>query len=231
LSPCPVLGPSSARRAREGEVELGDVDPRLTEEPEQPALGVFVDQILYLRGREPPGGGDAGDLPAGICGRDVGVEAAGGGGKGVRRWRTGRLRVRGDEGVSCLGERLGLLGVVGAEVGAAAGVPGILAGRPTALEPLRIGDLLAEARGADDAPLVLDEGAVRAPVGDDLADAEDDEGVPDTADEGEGEQYPQRGGQLAGEGGHGDHIIPGRSETTRSMSLMPMNGVMTPPSP
>src|SRR6478609_10887745 len=102
LSPCSVVGPSSARRAGEGEVELGDVHPRLTEEPEQPALGVFVDQVLYLRGREPAGGSDAGELAAGIRGGDVGVEAAGGGGEGVRRWRTGRLRVRGDEGVSCL---------------------------------------------------------------------------------------------------------------------------------
>jgi hypothetical protein len=41
----------SAGRVGEGEVELGDVDPRLAEETEQSALGVGVDEGLDMPGR------------------------------------------------------------------------------------------------------------------------------------------------------------------------------------
>ena len=65
----------------------------------------------------------------------------------------------------------------------------------------------------------------------DLGDQPDEHRIGEADDDGEDEQGPQRGGVLANEIGEFHAHIPGKSWMTRSISLMPMNGAMMPPSP
>ena len=75
LSGHPALG---ADEARQGEVELEDVDPRLAEEPGRSRpCGVRRDEGPHAGDVEPAGRGDALDLRGGIRRRDVRVEPAG----------------------------------------------------------------------------------------------------------------------------------------------------------
>ena len=212
-SPCPVVGrrqPAAPARARLSSVTLTRGS---TEEPERPALGVVVDQVLYLRRREPAGRSDAGDLQLAYAGEMCGVEAAGGGGEGVRRDGAGRRR--GSRATRALAPRRPRRAARGRRgrgwsrrwccrrTRSADRRPGWNhCGRSVTCWPIRLEE-----------PTTLPSCSTREPLaslGDDLSDAEDGEGVAHAADEGEGEQHPRApADELAGEGGHGDHVDSG----------------------
>ena len=65
----------------------------------------------------------------------------------------------------------------------------------------------------------------------DLTDAPHCRGVEHAEQHGEDEHGPKAREGLLDDVVHVSHIIPGRWLTTRSISLMPMNGAMTPPTP
>ncbi len=69
-------GASTAGQPLDGEVELEDVDPRLTEEAEDPSSGVPSHEVLDGILAESVGGGDARRLGHRVLGRDVRVETA-----------------------------------------------------------------------------------------------------------------------------------------------------------
>ena len=79
--------------------------------------------------------------------------------------------------------------------------------------------------GPDRLPFTLDERAVGLVVERDLADAGDDQRVDQAEEHGEDHHRDERGNELASH-----HFTP-RAVTTMSMSLMPMNGAITPPAP
>ena len=96
------------------------------------------------------------------------------------------------------------------------------------MEVLGIGELLADQAAAHDLPVDLDERAVGLVVEGHLGDAGDDERVDEPAQDGEHEHAEHGRGELADEATH--HFTP-RALMTMSMSLMPMNGAMIPPTP
>ena len=98
------------------------------------------------------------------------------------------------------------------------------------MEQSRVGDRLTEQAGTDDDAVAGDQRTIGPVAHGHAPDAPDEGWVGDAEREGEHEHHAQRGEELTN-WRHGDHTIPGRSETTRSMSLMPMNGAMTPPTP
>ncbi len=99
------------------------------------------------------------------------------------------------------------------------------------MEPLVALPLLTEEAGADDPPVDGHEGARGLVPGRHLADAPDERGVEHPEEDGEDEHDPEACDGLPDDVVHGCHTIPGRWLTTRSMSLMPMKGAMTPPTP
>src|SRR5262249_60595236 len=124
----------------------------------------------------------------------------------------------------------GEVGVGGAEVrgGAGHGVVAGAGGRWPGVEVLRVRELLAEQRAADDLPVHLDERAVGLVVEGDLGHTGHDERVGQAADHREDDDPEDRRPELTGEGTH--HFTP-RALMTTSMSLMPMKGTMIPPMP
>ncbi len=103
------------------------------------------------------------------------------------------------------------------------------------MEPLRVLDreVLADQARADVLAVDRDDLAVRPVVERDLADAPHGDRV------GDAEQDRHDEEDLEADEGLADEVerltwfspIPGMVETRRSMSLMPTNGAMTPPSP
>ena len=77
-------------------------------------------------------------------------------------------------------------------------------------------------------PSTFDQRAVGLVVEGHLGDAGDDERVDDPAQDREGEHAEHGRGELADESTH--HFTP-RALMMMSMSLMPMNGAMIPPTP
>src|SRR6478609_535618 len=175
---------------------------------------------------ETAGCGDALDLGDGIRRRDVGVQPAARCGERVggsgRRVETRCPRALGD---------LGLEVSTGPEVGSTARVAGVVAGRGATVEPLVALPLLADEARADDPGSGRDERAGRLVASGDLADAPHRGGVEHAEQHGEDEHGPKAREGLLDDVVHVSHIIPGRWLTTRSISLMPMNGAMTPPTP
>ena len=74
-----MIGALSHRHLVEGEVEFEDVDARFAEKAEIAALDVMSDEIVQAIGSDAASGGDARDLEVSVVGRDVGIEAGGGG--------------------------------------------------------------------------------------------------------------------------------------------------------
>ena len=98
------------------------------------------------------------------------------------------------------------------------------------MEPLRAPEILAEEARADHHAVPADQGTVRAVGEPDSPDAPDHGRVEHAQEHGEDEQHPQGRDELAMVR-TSDQANPGRRETPRSRSLMPMNGAMTPPRP
>src|SRR5262249_45384222 len=120
-----------------------------------------------------------------------------------------------------------------------AGVPAGGRGRP-GLEVLRqrraLGgdELLAQQAGAHLAATEADQGAAGLAVEGRLGDAEHGQRVDDPGQHGEDEQAAQGGDVLpdnSWKAVHSGHLNPGTNWTMRSMSLIPANGMSSPPRP
>ena len=127
-----------------------------------------------------------------------------------------------------------------AEVARAGGqrVVAVTGRRRAALEVLRqrvavgVGERLPDQAAAHRLSVGLDDRAVGVVVqAGDLGHQPDEDRVGDAEDHGEHQQRPQRGPVLTNKIGEVHGHIPGKSWITRSISLMPMNGAMMPPSP
>ncbi len=94
------------------------------------------------------------------------------------------------------------------------------------MEVLGGGERLADQLRADDLAVDLDERTLGLVVEGDLADRRDDEGIHDTGQHGEDDEHADGGRQLTAQ----HHETP-RALMMRSMSLIPTNGAMIPPSP
>jgi hypothetical protein len=79
------------------------------------------------------------------------------------------------------------------------GVPGVVRGRRTRLEPLRAGELLPDQRAADDAAVPLDEGAARGRTSHDLREPGEGQRPDQPEQDGEQEEYAYGGAELAAE--------------------------------
>ena len=84
---------------------------------------------------------------------------------------------------------------------------------------------LADERGADHLAVALDERAVGLVGEQGLGHAGHGQRVEEAAEHGEHEHHAEGGDELSSH-----HFTP-RAEMTTSMTLMPMNGVMIPPTP
>ena len=93
------------------------------------------------------------------------------------------------------------------------------------MEVPRRREALTDQARADDDAVALDERAVRLVREAELRDAGDRERVDDPEDDREGNEGEQRGEELA------PHQTSPDAPTTRSISLIPMNGAITPPAP
>ena len=93
------------------------------------------------------------------------------------------------------------------------------------MEVRRSSEALADQARADDDAVALDERAVGLVREADLRDARDRERVEDPEDDRERDEGEQRREQLA------PHQTSPVAPTTRSISLIPMNGAITPPAP
>src|SRR5215467_983131 len=140
--------------------------------------------------------------------------------------------------------------VIRPEIGRAAGervaAAGLVAGgggrrRGPRLEVLRqrvalgVDELLAQQAGTRHLAVEADQRAVRLLAERHLADPEYHERVEDAADHREDQQAAEPGEQLAHNGRETRHDDqppnPGMNWMMRSMSLIPMNGMMRPPTP
>ena len=93
------------------------------------------------------------------------------------------------------------------------------------MEVLRRGEALTDQARADDDAVALDERAVRPGREPELRDAGDRERVDDPEEDGEGHEGEEGGEELA------PHQTSPVAPTTRSISLIPMKGAITPPTP
>ena len=176
-------------------------------------------------------GGDTRRLELGVAHRDVRVEAGTRGGDGVDgHEHVGAEAVLVAVGGDALGDGGEEVRVRRAEVGAArrGAVVAVAGRRRPGVEVLGRREGLADQLGADDHAVALDERAVGGVLPPDLGDRGDDERVGEPADHGEDDDGDQRRAELADERVHQE--TPS-AEMTTSMSLMPTNGAMIPPTP
>src|SRR5262249_15997762 len=98
-----------------------------------------------------------------------------------------------------------------------------------AVEILVAGEFLSDQRRADDLAVLLDHAALRLVRKDDAGNARHHEGINEAGDDGQRyDQYDRRADFFQ----HGcSPQARCRAVTKRSMALMPMNGMMTPPTP
>ena len=163
-------------------------------------------------------------------GADVGVEPRGASGDQVG-WDIGPGQSFGAEFGDVSGNAVAQILRSGGKVagGRGAGVIAVARCRRPRVEIARAGEALADQAGADDTVANGDKTAIGLPRKNDLGDAGDGQRVCEAEQQREQNEQRQRGAELA------DHSVNPqarwRPETAISMSLMPMNGATSPPTP
>src|SRR6185295_14736006 len=101
--------------------------------------------------------------------------------------------------------------------------------RRTAMEVFLAGEVLPDQRRANNLAILLDQAAVRLIRKHGLGDAGDSQWVDQTGDHRHDDDHHDRGADVF----HGCGLLQARPTlvTSRSMSLMPTNGTMMPPTP
>ena len=89
-------------------------------------------------------------------------------------------------------------------------------------------EILADQAGAHDGAVAGDQAAIGLGSEGHLGEPRDGQGIGEARKGGEQDDHDDRGAQV---GQHGDTQARWRTETARSMILMPMNGATMPPSP
>jgi hypothetical protein len=223
-------GPTRGRHAVERDVEQEHVHPRVAQQAELAPLGVPAHQRAHLLRAHPPGPGHPRDLELGIGRGDVRVEPGARRGDHVGRDLSALGAVLLDHMLDASGDQgIGQLGVGGAFVGAGRG-GGVIArtrGRRPRVEVFRPGERLSDQFTSDDSAGDLEHRAVGLPGKEELRHAGDDAGVHQTGDGAEQEGEYDRGAEQVSEHGH----TKPRAVRRRSMSLIPTNGTIRPPSP
>src|SRR5262245_45606651 len=97
------------------------------------------------------------------------------------------------------------------------------------MEILVAGELLPDQRRSDDLAVLLDQAPLRLIGENSAGNARHDERIDETGDDGQRDDQHDRGADFF------QHNFPPHARckavTTRSIALMPMNGMMTPPTP
>ena len=226
------LGQGAAELLIQRQIQLEDVDPRLSQEAEIAPLGAVLDDRADAVLGHVAGAGDARGLPERGFGRQVGIEAAGRGGDQRVRDRQRRggvfLLEAGDVGGGAVAQLLR----GGPEVRARGGgrIVAVVAGRRGA--PLDVGrrseDLADQLRADHLARFVVGEAAVGAVAEQGLGGAGGGERVEDARQD----ERDERGAESDQDFfSHGEPQTRWSASSARSMSLMPANGAMTPPTP
>ena len=97
------------------------------------------------------------------------------------------------------------------------------------MEILVVGEVLADQLGADHLPVLLDQAAVGLMRKDELRDPGHAERIDEAGDDGHDDDHHDGGADLAQH--RSDPQARPMAVTARSISLMPMNGTMIPPTP
>ena len=95
------------------------------------------------------------------------------------------------------------------------------------MEILRLGELLADQRAADDVPVHAHERSARLLREEELRERRHDARIDEARDDAQHQCQDDRGTELALEHGHTSRVRTSRM----SIALMPTNGMMMPPTP
>ena len=215
--------------AVEREVEIEDVDRFLAQNTELPVVHVIVDQRAHHRHCETSSLRHPGRLHPSVGDADVGVETRAGRGDRVdrhlgpldepvlfsvlRRTVTNRGRQDRITRSQVRGTARGAVVTIGA------------GGRRAWVKVARLGEVLPEQARPDDVAIASDQRTVGSICEHSLPDCEDRQRIQDAGHDRQHQQNPQCRKELA------PHHFTPRAEITTSMSLIPTNGAISPPTP
>src|SRR5581483_10492924 len=216
----------------EGQVQVQDVDAGLAKHAGESRAGVLAHETLHHVRAQAARFSDACDLELRVGWANLRVEAAARGGNHSRRHLLRRgARVLFEHLVQRVPDVVDELAVGRAEVGAARVGSVVAPGagiRRSGMEVARLGEALADQLRADYLPAAHDEAAIGLPGEGSLRDYIDRERIDDAGHHRQRYHHRDRGKQRA-------HVsLPYarcRAATSKSIALMPMNGMSTPPRP